>query len=78
MQVEKSQAEWAMELNDVRLALARSEERAAKLEYENGWLLKGMASLTRARSMEALFDVLFSILRPLIGFEQAVVALLRD
>lgn len=46
MQVEKSQAEWAMELNDVRLALARSEERLAKLEYENGWLLKGMASLT--------------------------------
>ena len=77
MQVEKSQAEWAMELNDVRLALARSEERAAKLEYENGWLLKGMASLTRARSMEALFDVLFSILRPLIGFEQAAV-LVRD
>ena len=49
MQVEKSQAEWAMELNDVRLALARSEERAAKLEYENGWLLKGMASLPRPR-----------------------------
>ncbi len=66
-------ANLAMQLHEAKLQLASSREQEARLEFENGWLLKGMALLTRAQSMEALFETLFSILRPLIGFEHAAV-----
>lgn len=58
-------------------ALASCEECVSRLEYENGWLLDAMTTLTRVHSMEGLFEALLSILRPLIGFEQATV-LMQD
>lgn len=70
---EKQLAALEAELNEARLELAASREREARLEFENAWLLKGMAMLTRPRGIDSLFDALISILRPLIGFEHAVV-----
>ncbi|MGL4205776.1 MAG: ATP-binding protein [Aeromonadaceae bacterium] len=70
---EQEMAALAMQLHEAQLALASSREQEARLEYENGWLLKGMALLTRAQSMESLFEALIAILRPLIGFEHAAV-----
>lgn len=75
---EQEVADLAMQLREARLELASSREQEARLEYENGWLLKGMALLTRAQSMEALFDTLITILRPLIGFEHAAILVAEE
>lgn len=69
----KSPAELELELHELRLQLAASQERESKGSAENSWLLKGMAMLTRPQSIHSLFDALIAILRPLIGFEHATI-----
>jgi two-component system, sensor histidine kinase len=69
----KSPAELELELHELRLQLAASQERETKCNAENNWLLKGMAMLTRPQSIHSLFDALIAILRPLIGFEHAAI-----
>jgi len=72
----KSPAELELELHELRLQLAASQERESKCSAENSWLLKGMAMLTRPQSIHSLFDALIAILRPLIGFEHATILVL--
>lgn len=69
----KTPAELELELHELRLQLAASQERESKCSAENSWLLKGMAMLTRPQSIHSLFDALIAILRPLIGFEHATI-----
>lgn len=73
----KSPAELELELHELRLQLAASQERESKCSAENSWLLKGMAMLTRPQSIHSLFDALIAILRPLIGFEHAAILVLE-
>ena len=73
----KSPAELELELHELRLQLAASQERESKCSAENSWLLKGMAMLTRPQSIHSLFDALIAILRPLIGFEHATILVLE-
>ena len=76
-QAVKSCAELELELHEMRLQLAASQERESKCSAENSWLLKGMAMLTRPQSIHSLFDALIAILRPLIGFEHATILVLE-
>ena len=71
----KSRAELELELHEMRLQLAASQEREAQRDHENSWLLKGISVLTQPQGIHNLFEALIRILRPLIGFEHAAILL---
>ncbi len=74
-QAVKSCAELELELHEMRLQLAASQEREAQRDHENSWLLKGISVLTQPQGIHNLFEALIRILRPLIGFEHAAILL---
>ena len=71
----KSCAELELELHETRLQLVACQEREARRETENNWLLKGISVLTQPQGIHNLFEALIRILRPLIGFEHAAILL---
>lgn len=71
----KSCAELELELHETRLQLVACQEREARRETENSWLLKGISVLTQPQGIHNLFEALIRILRPLIGFEHAAILL---
>ena len=74
-QAVKSCAELELELHEMQLQLAASQEREAQRDLENSWLLKGISVLTQPQGIHNLFEALIRILRPLIGFEHAAILL---